>query len=251
MKTNCKYIIHFLSLILLGSLFSCGSESEVAGLPGNGQAGSLARFSIANDYLYLLNGEKLDIYNVQDAANPTAENSVEVGFGIETIFISQNNLFIGSQTGMHIYDITNRKEPAWLSTYNHVTACDPVVVQGQYAYVTIRDGVDCRFGDNLLDVVDISELTAPRVVASYPMSNPHGLGIDGASLFVCEGDFGLKTFDASKPPSLVEKEHITDFHGYDVIPNNGNLIVIGKDGLYQYNYANQEGLNFLSKITVQ
>ncbi len=243
----------FCALIILSLLIlACEEGGDIGpGDGGSGQAGSLASFAIANNHLYVISGEKINYYSIEDPSNPEIAGSEQVGPGLETLFAANNNLFIGSQTGMHIYDIINPTFPEWLSTYNHVTACDPVVVSGQYAYVTIRDGVDCRFGDNLLDVVDISDLRSPRVVATVPMSNPHGLGVDGNSLFVCEGEFGLKTFDITEPRLPVLTQHFTDFGSFDVIPNSGNLIVIGQDGLYQYDYQDASSLTLLSKILTQ
>ncbi len=252
MYINKSQISFILCIGLLFFLFACEEGSDAGPeQPSNGQAGSLASFSISKNHLYIINGERINFYDIQDPRDPKPAGSEFVGSGLETLFSTANNLFIGSQTGMHIFDITNPTFPEWLSTYSHVTACDPVVVKGQYAYVTIRDGVDCRFGENLLDVVDISDLRAPRVVASIPMSNPHGLGADGNSLFVCEGEFGLKTFDISEPRLPAQRQHFTDFHSFDVIPNNGNLIVIGEDGLYQYDYQDENSLQLLSKIITQ
>lgn len=250
-KDNILYQLIGAAILLL--IFSgCeNSSSESIGPDGSGQAGSMARFAVSNNNLYIVDSQDLLFFDISDATNPESVGSVNIGFGIETIFPYRNNLFIGSTTGMHIYDISTPTNPVKLSVYSHVTACDPVVVQDNYAYVTIRNGVDCRFGQNLLDVVDISNLREPREIGSYAMHNPHGLGIDGSSLFVTEGDQGLKIFDASNPFDLVFEDEINDFHGYDVIPNNGNLIVIGKDGLYQYDYSNPESMTFLSKIAVQ
>ena len=252
MKKTNNILVRSMAVLLLSVIFyGCSDSSESAGIDGTGQAGSMARFAVSNNNLYIVDHQDLLFFDISDATNPESRGSVNIGFGIETIFPYGSSLFIGSTTGMHIYDISAPTDPRKLSVYSHVTACDPVVVQDNYAYVTIRNGVDCRFGQNLLDVIDISDLRNPFAVSSYPMHNPHGLGIDGTSLFVTEGDQGIKTYDATDPFNLVLKEEITDFHGYDVIPNNGNLIIVGMDGLYQYNYSDTDNLTFLSKIAVQ
>ena len=53
-----------------------------------------------------------------------------------------------------------------------------------------------------LDVVDLSDLSAPTLVKSYGMDNPYGLGLDDDLLFVCDGTSGLKIYDASNPMIL-------------------------------------------------
>ena len=39
-----------------------------------------------------------------------------------------------------------------------MTSCDPVVVQGDYAFVTLRGGTECQGFSNQLDIIDISTL---------------------------------------------------------------------------------------------
>ena len=124
-------------------------------------------------------------------------------------------------------------------------------MQGNLAYVTLRSGTGCRNGLNLLDIIDVSNLSAPRVLKSIPMINPHGLGVDGTMLFICEGDSGLKMFDLSNPTDPKLLQHITNVRSYDVIPSRNVLIVTGKDGIYQYSYADRKELKLLSKLTIE
>lgn len=84
------------------------------------------------------------------------------------------------------------------------------------------------------------------------MDNPHGLSIAGNTLFLCEGDYGLKVFDVEDHMDIDELEHYKDFSTYDVIAlPNKVLLVIGSDGFYQYDYSDVNNLKQLSKITVQ
>jgi hypothetical protein len=82
--------------------------------------------------------------------------------------------------------------------------------------------------------------------------NPHGLGIDDKILFVCDGDAGLKVFDATDPMEihLHQLAHFPDIKSYDVIPMEGVLMMIGADGLYQYDYTNLSNLHLISQIPV-
>ena len=84
------------------------------------------------------------------------------------------------------------------------------------------------------------------------MQNPHGLGIDYPTLFLCEGKYGLKTFDVKDALSIDKNQlsHFDNIDAYDVIPLKGTLMMIGKDGLYQYDYSNAKSLKLLSVIPV-
>lgn len=153
---------------------------------------------------------------------------------------------------MYIYNITNPASPKLLSRFRHATACDPVVVEGEFAYVTLRDGEVCPNtpGNNQLEVIHVKDLMNPKRVGMYEMLHPHGLGIDNGDLFVSEGEYGLKIMDASDPYNLKEIRHIKDIRTFDVIPNNGVLIVTGKSGIIQYDYSDIYNLKELSTIPV-
>src|SRR5690606_2577958 len=111
------------------------------------------------------------------ASAPEKKSSQYVMWDIETIFPYEDKLFIGARSGMHIYDLATPENPQKISTYSHINSCDPVVVSGDYAYVTLRSGTTCEGFSNQLEVLDISNLASPSLVKVYPMHNPHGLGV--------------------------------------------------------------------------
>ena len=211
--------------------------------------GSTARFAAYGDYLYVVTSSMLKVF-VLSGNTVTKGHEQYLGWDTETIFAYDQKLFLGTTTGLLIYDIANPAAPARLSSLSHVMGCDPVVVQGDYAYVTIRGGNACGQDLSLLDVVDISSPAQPYLKASYGMHAPYGLGIDGNTLFVC--DNGLKVFDASDPLQIGGKQvkHFTGINGVDVIPYNNVLILIGSDGLYQYDYSDIRDIKQLSVLKV-
>lgn len=212
----------------------------------------MARFTIAKDRLYTVGDWFLKTFDITNANSPQEGNTVELDWGIETIFPYQDNLFIGAVDGMHILDNSNPDNPIHLSTFAHVRSCDPVVVEGSYAYVTLRSGNTCAGFVNQLDVIDVTDLSNPTLVKTYEMQNPHGLGIDNGTLFLCEGEFGLKVFSANDPLQISNNQlaHFQDMHSFDVIPLGNVLLMIGNNGLYQYDYSNPESLQLLSVIPV-
>jgi hypothetical protein len=217
----------------------------------NGTGGSMARFTLYDNYLYTVSQSEMQLFDIKTPSDPKKGNKINMGWGIETIFPYKDKLFIGGQSGMQIYDNTDPEKPVRMSTFDHARVCDPVVVYEDKAYVTLRSGSPCQGYTNQLDVVDVSNLYSPRLLKSYPMKNPHGLGIDFPNLFICEGAYGLKTFNASDPMKIDELEHLEGFQAYDVIPLNKSLLLIGQDGFYQYDYSNPRKLKLLSKIPVQ
>jgi len=243
-----KLLFIFVGLLL----FSCKGDSvEVQSGDGSGRGGSMARFTIVGDYLYLVDNQSLVSFNIKNEDNPTYGAKTPISAFTETIFPFKNNLLVGTQTGMQIFGLSNPISPNQISVYQHVTSCDPVVADGNVAYVTLRSGTACNRGQNLLDVIDISQMQSPLQIGSYPMQNPHGLGVRGKLLFVCEGDNGLKVFDKSNHRSLKLLHTIEDVKSFDVIPLSNHLIVTGKDGISQYEYTEDGKMNLLSQLTIE
>ncbi len=230
------------------------SGSFSAAMPGasTGKGGSMARFTVVGNHLYTVSLSEMQLFDISNAANPQKGQTIQMGWGIETIFPYKDKLFIGSTTGMHIYDNSNPSSPVHLSTYAHVNSCDPVVVDGDLAWVTLRSGNACAGFTNQLDVINISNARCPQLVKTYPMQNPHGLGIDRSTLFLCEGEHGLKVFDVKSHLKIDEnlKVHLKEHDAYDVIPLGNTLLLIGKDGLYQYDYSNLSQIKLISKMPV-
>jgi len=214
-----------------------------------GEGGSLARFKIVDDYLYAVDSHSIHIFNIDNLENPQKLNPVFAGFDIETIFNREDHLFLGSMSGMFIYDISVPASPQFVSEFQHGTACDPVVVDNDYAYITLRAGNSCGAIDSSLQIVDISDLTDPKLKKSYLMDNPYGLGIKDDLLFICDGTSGLKVYNKANVEDLQLIDQFDNINTYDVIPLNDHLLMIGKDILYQYKYTDT-GINLLSQFSL-
>jgi len=246
-----KKLIYILTAV--ACLYACKGDDMKASNPdsGVGRGGSTARFTIVKDYLYIVDNQSLKVFRISAPDNPVYTKRVPLNTVVETIFPFQDHLLVGTQTGMFIFSISNPENPARVSVYSHVVSCDPVVADGNYAYVTLRSGTNCNRGVNVLDVLDIKDMRSPQLVKSYPMQSPHGLGVDGNLLFVTEGNFGLKVFDKSNPNDLKLIKTFNDFTAFDVIPEANVLIVTGKQGIYQYSYNAQNELKLLSIIPIK
>ncbi|MFC4873057.1 LVIVD repeat-containing protein [Negadavirga shengliensis] len=217
-----------------------------------GQGGSMARFTLLGGHLYAVDDNHLRIFNVELPDDPKFTSEILLGWGIETIFPFKDKLFIGSMTGMHIYDASTPSDPKKMAEYQHITACDPVVVNDEYAFVTLRSGTGCRMGIDELHVLDIINPYQPVLLKKYPMENPHGLGLAGDYLYIAEGKHGLKSFNVSNVFAIGDNlvEHLKDLRSVDIIPGPKSLIVIGPDGVCQFDYTNPEKLKKLSCINV-
>ncbi len=227
------------------------SSDMTRALNGGGISGSMARFVTNKDVLYTIDNNSMHVFDISNASTPAPGNVVNIAQGIETIYPYNDHLFIGGNNGMYIYSNADPANPTFISEFQHVTACDPVVVEGDYAYVTIHDGTECWGWLNELHVVDISDITNPTLVHNRNMSNPHGLSVLNNTLYVCDGRAGLKVLDVQDPTNPIEIEEITDRSTYDVIaiPDSPLLLVVGEDGFFQYDRSDPSDIKLLSGIT--
>lgn len=213
--------------------------------------GSMSKFAIYGDHLYVIDDNNLMSFNISSPTNPSNESSHNTGKTAETLFESDGYLFMGTTTGMVIYNAKNAADqPALVSEVEHVESCDPVIVDGDFAYLTIRSGNDCGSVEDQLQVIDISNRKFPYVRKRYDMTNPHGLATDNNLLFVCDGKDGLKVYDSSDPVKCGKNLLFThnNINALDIILNDGIAILIAEHGLYQYSYNNSGVLQFVSSM---
>lgn len=233
------------------AIMMSGAGNAAGRIASGGLAGSMARFALVNNHLYVLDDSRMHVFNVS-TSDMQGQGTVNINWGIETIFPYRDYLFIGSQTGMFIYDNSNPANPSYVSEFQHAQACDPVFVNGDHAYVTLRGGTPCQNFVNQLDIIDISTITQPTLVASHSMSNPHGLSVVDNNLYLCDGSDGLKVFDVSNKLNIEQLYRYADISTYDVIamPHRNIVFVIGPDGLFQFDSSNPANLSLLSRMDV-
>lgn len=240
-----------LMLVILFAAAAC-SENEAAHSGDlSGKGGSLARFATTTTHLYAVDDDELKVYQFLDGGAISQINSQKLGPGVETITARQQWLYIGTNQAMLIYDISQPASPTYVSEYQHIIGCDPVVVQDTLAFVTLRTS-GCRpVGANTLDILNIKDPANPSLISSYTLQSPYGLGVDGNLLFVCEGDNGLTILNVADPHGPIVLKEYQDVNAYDVIPDNGILILTGRQGIVQYDYTDYKNIQRLSTITVQ
>jgi hypothetical protein len=216
---------------------------------GSGQGGSLARFTIANDHLYIVDDRKLYTYTLANDASPQVASTLDIGEDIETIYSYNDMLFIGSRNAMYVYSISDATHPSRLGTASHVRSCDPVVASGNTAYVTLRNGNTCGGTESSLMVYDISKITSPSLKNTITMESPYGLGIRNSRLYVCNGSNGLNVYNIAFPNNPQLKKQIKDDVFYDVIATDDLLICMVQGGMALYAYDYTQELVRLAKIS--
>jgi hypothetical protein len=244
MKT-LKLILLILTIISSGCAFESNEFYDETGT-----GGSMARFTVIDDHLYAVDDRSLHTFDISNPAGIAFQDRQSLGFGIETIFPSNNQLFLGSRDGMYIYSLENPDNPEMLSYTPHFWSNDPVVVQGNYAYVTLRNDDNSWREDNALQIYNVSNLYEPQLIGTFRLDGPKGLAIDQDQLFICD-KYALKIFNLSTPDTIDPEnpDHEYPIRANDIIIKGSLLHVIADDGFYNF-YYDRESLELKGKISI-
>lgn len=246
MRKNIFYLLIGFSLLNSCTKDSAGFASESAGA-----GGSTARFTIAGNFLYVVDHTSLKAFDISNTTvAPVLKSTTNIGVNIETIFPYQDKLFIGSSFSMHIFSLSNPEKPTRLAQADYIIrmSCDPVVAKDSTAYATLNGTGPCGGGLSQLVVYDIKNITAPILKTTLPLSGPYGLGISDSALYVCDGVSGLLVYNISNTYAPQLRSTITGATFYDVIPYGNLLICQVSTGIELYDITNRLQPQFLSRI---
>lgn len=240
----------------VGAVSDINAQRTVHAAPaGTNKGGSMARFAVVGNFLYVVMPTDLMVYNLS-GGNASLTNTIKINSITEaqTIFPHNDLLLIGSNDGMVVFNNANPSQPQQIGNIAHVSSCDPVVANQKHAFVSLNSDADnsCGGFSNQIEVIDIQKPSQPERLSIYPMAMPKGIGVDGDILFVTDGRDGLRVYNAADPMTI-SSHQIAAFpntKGYDVIPDNGNLIFVSREGIAQYDYKDLNNIRLVSKIPV-
>lgn len=239
-------------------LFACSKDSAES-VSNSGKSGSITRFAIYQHYMYVLNLHEVQTYDITQKDQPVLVHHLPTDYGLETITIYDNTVFLGSTTALYILDISNPAAPTIQSKserFNDIgfSGCDPVAVKGNYAYSTIKvveNVCGTISAASALVVYDITNKSAPIVVGTYPLAMPNGLGYKDNYLFICdEGSDQVLVFDITNPRMIVQTDHsvsVTD--PYDLIVDGQKMIVSSKTDFQVFDISNITQIRKIGQIS--
>lgn len=224
--------ISILALVALvgacGDMESASFDSPASANGGVGQTGSLARFAITNDRLFMADETRLLTYDIDQLDAPQYISSQAQSFVIQTLFARDNNtLFAGGDRGMAIFDVSDGN-PSLLDMYTHIQSCDPVVADSTHAYVTLNSNNGCN-GVSQLDVLNVSDLSNIQLITTLPLANPKGLCIKGDRLYVCND--GVMVFDITDRDNPNHLRTVPVENAVDIVAYNGSFFITTLSGV--------------------
>ncbi len=248
-----------ITLFLLATIaFSCAKDASSA-LEQTGKSGSVTRFAVLNNYMYVLNMNEVQTYDITNKDKPSLVHVLKTEYGLETITIYDNTVYLGSTTALYILDIiTNPAAPAVLAKSDRAetfgfTGCDPVVVKDNYAYSTVKIIVNiCGniSAESALLVYDVTNKTKPEAIGQFAMNLPNGLAYKDNFLFVCdEGEDKLVVFDISIPEKTTKLDlQIPVIDPIDLIVNGNQMIVSCKKEFQVFDISDVQKTKRIAQI---
>jgi hypothetical protein len=192
------------SIFCVFLLVSCSPWREELE-PPKGKSGPITRFVVWDKYMYALDLGTVKTFDLTDKKKPVLVSSLETDYGLETITIYDNIVYLGSATALYVLDITTNPAvpsiaPKTDRALVSIAECNPVIYKDNYAFSTVKFQKDSPCGYrsdwNELIVYDITDKSAPRVINRISLSLPNGLGIKDDYVIVCdEGKDILAIFD--------------------------------------------------------
>ncbi|MCB1189546.1 MAG: hypothetical protein KDK90_03890 [Leptospiraceae bacterium] len=222
-------------------------------LPFTSKGSSISRFTIVDNRLFAVTYKDLIVFDISDVNNIKENNRLNIthDLNIETIYPVTNYLMLGAVNGIYIYNISDKDFPVYMSHIDHIVSCDPVVAEGNTAYVTLSSfGRNCRTGEDRLEIVDISDIENPKVIAQYDLDTPGSLAIDNGVLFVIidtDGERKLEVLNVSDIENIQSYKTITEDTFIDIILDNGKAYALAQKGLYIYDYSDPSNIHQIGK----
>jgi hypothetical protein len=233
---NYKLSILLLLVVSLGN-FTCGRQYD-SYYNNSSKNGSLSRFIVVNNYLYIVDRSSLQSYDLSNNGQPTFSAITNVGAEIETIFFNDNKLYIGSNSAMYLYGLNNPASPNLIGQFNYTRiGRDPIVVQDSMAYSTLRN----FNGNNSGGVLNTFNIKNPSNIIntnSQGLANPYGLATNQSALYVCDGTGGLRIYSKNivTSPALANTINNGETY-YDAIVEGNILVCYIKGGLNFFNIS--------------
>lgn len=181
----------------------------------------------------------LSIINLSDLNNPVLVHSFEVNAGQSySIFATDDYLFIGTDSGLYIYDISNLQDPVQIA---HLPDTDPrdMVVKDDYIYMVANSKY---FG-----ILDISNITDPELlcwIGNYSTSR-NAIDLKGDYAYIAGKTFDI--FDISNPsnPDQLCEINIGESSLGDLFLFE-NFCITSSDSLYAINIENPNSPEIVS-----
>lgn len=164
------------------------------------------------------------------------------GGSISNVVVVGNYAYVTQGQDMLVIDVTKTSNPSEVGKLTTLSLVNSIVVEGNYAYIAN--------GDNGLQVVDITNPTAPTIVGTYTHNSGAAYGVTVASnyAYIANGNSGLVIVDITNPTAPTFKgRYDTPGYAYGIsVVGNYAYVADGDNGLVVVDVTNPAAPTSLS-----
>ncbi|WP_321419932.1 PGF-pre-PGF domain-containing protein [uncultured Methanomethylovorans sp.] len=164
------------------------------------------------------------------------------GGSISNVVVVGNYAYAAQGQDMLVIDVTKTSNPSEVGKLTTLSLINSIVVEGNYAYIAN--------GDNGLQVVDITNPTAPTIVGTYTYNSGAAYGVTVANnyAYVANGNSGLVIVDITNPAAPTFKgRYDTPGYAYGIsVVGNYAYVADGGNGLVIVDVTNPAAPTSLS-----
>jgi len=194
---------------------------------------SINGITLYNGYVFIAEGSSgVEVIDISNPANPTKINLFTVGAPANEFVMNDDTLYISTDSGLYIYDVSNVLNPVPLGSYE-LSDFGSMVYSDGYLFVTT--------GYNGMKVLDVSDPFSITQVAACSVGwYASRISQSDDNLYISDQNSGaLYVIDISSPvnPYLAD-EYGTPGYAYDVFCYEGMAFVADYlTGLQIYEYS--------------
>jgi len=256
-----KHLLSFFALSLF--LFSCTEVMEIDPNSSSAITGKYKTMEVVGDYIYAITNTELVTIDKSDNENLQEIDRHHLGGRLENLHVTEEAIFIGSVTNVHIFALEDNGLPALRSSTEHIEwpddfipcpntggwgGFDPVIASQDIAYVTLStvdpagpNNCGLQRAVNELNIYDAHDISAPIKLFTLEMDSPQGLAIDGDLLFITNLEADTEVFRVDHEGGI-EHEATIEGAAHDVIAIDGKVMIVSKTEINQYDYSNVQDI---------
>ncbi len=193
---------------------------------------SVSEMSVADDWAYVVTGDDregraVQVLNISNPAEPVMVQPSATELGPATPVLD-GYAYLIEDGDLRILDASNPVTLTQAGAYSTSLPIHRLVTRENYAYAVLDGG----YGSNWqLGVLDLSDPTAPLQANSVdllPDLQEVHLEMMADHLYLVSAATGLRVFDVSEPPNLVEVDTGLDISGKHMALRDGHAYVAGQ-----------------------
>ncbi len=228
--------------------FNCANPEVMTDGGTTGVGGSYACFAVIDSFLYYLDNNSLVTIDISRPDTIITLSETYIDWNVETLFSTQDYLYVGGRGGMYVLDRVNPASPKKICPLQHFQAYDPVVVQDTIAYVTLRAGNWGGAAKDVLLVVSVADPSKAYILNEVSTFTPYGLTVRDSLLFVSNGHNGFTLFDVKNPRTVTQIKYWNTPDTKDFIRVNSILYTMGFTNIMVYDVADPLSPQLLATI---